>query len=298
MEVAPLVEVCSLGAGWWAAGLVTRPGSLRALLGDHALEADKRFGQHFLADPVILEKIAAASGAGPGDTVLEIGPGPGTLTAALLRRGARVVAIERDRRFAGPLAETCEGLGELEVIWGDALEVEWPVPAGSRFTSNLPYNVGTALLIRAVEERLFVRVVALLQREVVDRVLARPGTPAYGLLSVLVAVHAAGRRVMEVGSGAFTPPPRVRSAVIALDPHPAPLVDPGVLELARIGFSERRKTLANNLRRAGVPAAEARLALRTAGLDERVRAERLGLAELERLWRALGPLAPAARRIP
>jgi 16S rRNA (adenine1518-N6/adenine1519-N6)-dimethyltransferase len=271
---------------------------LRALLGEHGLGADKALGQHFLADPGILERIAAAAGAGPGDTVLEIGPGPGTLTAALLRRGARVVAIERDRRFEEVLAVTCRGLGELEVIWGDALEVDWPVPGGSRFASNLPYNVGTALLLRALEEKRFARVVALLQREVVDRALARPGTPAYGLLSVLVAAHATGRRVLEVGAGAFSPPPRVRSAVIALDPHPAPVVAAGVLELARIGFRERRKTLLNNLRRAGVPADHARGALREAGLEERVRMESLGLTELERLGQALGPLAPGAGREP
>ena len=277
---------------------MSRPGSLRALLGEHGLGADKALGQHFLADPGILERIAAAAGAGPGDTVLEIGPGPGTLTAALLRRGARVVAIERDRRFEEVLAVTCLGLGELEVIWGDALEVDWPVPGGARFASNLPYNVGTALLLRALEEKRFARVVALLQREVVDRALAAPGTPAYGLLSVLVAAHATGRRVLEVGAGAFSPPPRVRSAVIALDPRPAPVVAAGVLELARIGFRERRKTLLNNLRRAGVPAEHARGALREAGLDERVRMESLGLTELERLGQALGPLAPGAGREP
>ena len=277
---------------------MSRPGSLRALLGEHGLGADKALGQHFLADPSILERMAAAAGAGPGDTVLEIGPGPGTLTAALLRRGARVVAIERDRRFEEVLAVTCLGLGELEVIWGDALEVDWPVPGGARFASNLPYNVGTALLLRALEEKRFARVVALLQREVVDRALAAPGTPAYGLLSVLVAAHATGRRVLEVGAGAFSPPPRVRSAVIALDPRPAPVVAAGVLELARIGFRERRKTLLNNLRRAGVPAEHARGALREAGLDERVRMESLGLTELERLGQALGPLAPGAGREP
>lgn len=213
--------------------------------------AKRRLGQHFLTDPRLLGRIADALGAGPDDTVLEIGPGPGGLTAALAERAGRIVVIEKDRDLVPALRERFPG---ISVVEGDALEADWHALAGSRFlvAGNIPYNITSPLIDKALEPPLPERVVFLVQKEVADRVTAAPGTPEYGALSVGVRSVARAERLFVVPAGAFHPRPQVDSAVLRLTPLESPLVPPaqqGLLRrlvVALFGF--RRKQLARGLR--------------------------------------------------
>jgi 16S rRNA (adenine1518-N6/adenine1519-N6)-dimethyltransferase len=220
----------------------------------------KRLGQHFLSDPSILGRIADAVEAGPSDTVVEIGPGPGGLTAELAGRAGRVIAIEKDR----DLARALDGRWpNVTVIAADALEADWhrlagiamdaPGPvAGFRIAGNIPYNITSPLIDKALAPPRPALVAFLLQREVADRLAAPPGSSAYGALSVGVQACATVERVLRVGAGAFAPPPRVDSAVIRLRPSATPLVaDAAVAGFRRLVvglFGFRRKQLLRGLR--------------------------------------------------
>ena len=249
--------------------------------------ARKRFGQHFLHDRGIIGKIVAAIDPRPGQRLVEIGPGLGALTAPLLERTGRIEVIEIDRDVIPLLQRRCEGLGELIVHNADVLKVDFGLLAGGgpplRVCGNLPYNISTPLLFHllaatgAVQDMHF-----MLQKEVVDRMAAPPGVKDYGRLTVMLAAACRVERLFKVGAGAFSPPPKVESAVARLLPLPAspfPLRDrERFARVVAASFSMRRKTLRNSLR--GI-VDEAGFA--TTGIDPSRRAETLSLAEFAAL---------------
>jgi 16S rRNA (adenine1518-N6/adenine1519-N6)-dimethyltransferase len=233
---------------------------LRAVIAAHGLSARKALGQNFLLDLNLTAKIARAAGDLSGVDVLEIGPGPGGLTRGLLAEGARrVVAIERDRRCLPALAEIAARYpGRLDVIEGDALDVD-PRPHLTppvRIVANLPYNIGTELLTRWLSAEpwppFWESLTLMFQREVAERIVARPGSGAYGRLAVLAAWRTEARIVMTLPPEAFTPPPKVRSAVVRLDALDAPRHPASGEALSRVtaaAFGQRRKMLRSSLRR-------------------------------------------------
>lgn len=253
--------------------------------------AKRRLGQHFLADPRILARIADALEAGPQDTVLEIGPGPGGLTAELIRRAGRVVAIEKDRDLVGPLQHR---FPSIQVVAADALETDWHALAGGPFllAGNIPYNITSPLLDKALTPPLPPRVVFLVQKEVADRVTAAPGTSAYGALSVGVQAVSSAERVFTIPAGAFQPRPKVDSALIRMIPLDQPLVTPAeragfrALVVGLFGF--RRKQLLRGLRElTGWSAEKVSVQLSIADLDPTARPEVLSPADFARLYRVL-----------
>ncbi|ADI15652.1 16S rRNA (adenine(1518)-N(6)/adenine(1519)-N(6))-dimethyltransferase RsmA [Truepera radiovictrix] len=261
---------------------------MRELLERHGLRADKGFGQNFLVDEGVLRSIVAAAELGPQSTVLEVGPGLGVLTRELAARAGRVISVELDRRLLPVLQETLAGLGNVTLVHGDGLTFDLScLPEGSAMVANLPYNVGTPILVRALESGRFARVVVLLQREVAERLSATPGTPAYGALSVVVAHFGRARSVRLVKPSAFSPPPEVTSSVVRLDLTPGRAPDPALFRLVRHAFAHRRKTLKKNLLMAGYPAERVARALQTLGLEAQVRAERLSVEQFRALRQEL-----------
>lgn len=234
----------------------------------------RKLGQHFLNDPAILARIVDALEPVAGETVLEIGPGKGSLTRALLARGLHVLAIEKDPNLA-------EGLG-VDVIRGDALKVPWPRAA--KIVGNIPYYITSPLIEKALTPPLPERVVFLVQAEVADRLAAGPGSKTYGALSVGVQAVCRVEKLFAVAPGSFTPPPKVRSAVVRLTPLPAPLISAEEAQPFRgfvtACFSKRRKQLKNAV--PGLNTAE----LEALGVDPGVRAERLPPETFVRLMRA------------
>jgi 16S rRNA (adenine1518-N6/adenine1519-N6)-dimethyltransferase len=216
--------------------------------------------------------------------VWEVGPGLGVLTRALAAAAQRVVTVELDARLLSVLDETLADAHNVAVRHGDALRVDWTeARAGSRFAANLPYNVGTAVLVKALTSGRFARLGVLLQREVAERLVAAAGTSAYGSLSLLIAHHGRARITRRVAAGAFMPPPAVTSAVVTIDVDPDARPDPTTFALVRAGFRHRRKTLLSNLRLAGLEADVVRAALADLGLPPAVRAEALDLATFRAL---------------
>jgi 16S rRNA (adenine1518-N6/adenine1519-N6)-dimethyltransferase len=221
------------------------------------VRARKRFGQHFLHDPGVLKRIVAAIDPQPGERIVEIGPGRGALTLPLLARCGRLEAIEIDRDLIPELEARAAGIGELVVHAGDALEFDFAALRGAgsrlRVCGNLPYNISTPLLFHLLGSRAAIADMHfMLQKEVVDRIVAPPGGKDYGRLTVMLAAACAATALFRVGRGAFQPPPAVDSAVVRLVPHaadPFPMPDPA--RFARVvaaAFAMRRKTLRNSLR--------------------------------------------------
>lgn len=267
---------------------------LREVIAQHGLAARKALGQNFLLDLNLTGKIARAAGDLSEATVIEVGPGPGGLTRALLAQGAaRVVAIERDERCLAALEEIAAHYpGRLEIVSGDALATEYATlvqGAGDvRIVANLPYNIGTELLVRWLTQGAwppFWRSMTLMfQREVAERIVAAPGTGAYGRLAVLAGWRTQAQIAFEVPRQAFTPPPKVTSAVVHVTPRPTPLAaDLGKLEhVTRAAFGQRRKMLRQSLKAIG-----GERLLAAAGIDGTRRAETLSIAEFVALANAL-----------
>lgn len=267
---------------------------LREVIARHGLSASKALGQNFLFDEHLLDRIAAVPGDLSGKQVLEVGPGPGGLTRALLRAGARVTAIEMDRRCLPALAELGEAFpGQLRVIEGDALKLDHAeLMGGEPFAvlSNLPYNVGTALFVRWLGGEhwppLWTSLTLMFQQEVAQRIAAQPGGSAYGRLAVLAQWRSKAKLAMKVHRSAFTPPPKVMSAIVHVEPTAMPEgVSARMLErLTEAAFGQRRKMLRQSLK--GVPGAVE--ALEKLGIDPQRRAETVTVAEFVELARSLG----------
>ena len=271
---------------------------LREALAARGLTADKRFGQHFLLDLNVTRKIARLAGPLQGCAVLEVGPGPGGLTRALLEEGARVVAVERDPRFVDLLQHLATASeGRLAVVQADALEVDEPALLAEhapglpiRVVANLPYNVATPLLIGWLTGGFQPDSMSLMfQKEVADRIAAAPGSEFYGRLSVLAQALCEAEVVLRLPARAFTPAPKVDSAVVRLDRrHGAPDADlTGRLELVtRHAFGQRRKMLRSSLKPLGGEGL-----LDAAGVSPNVRAETVDVSGFLALARAI----PTAR---
>jgi 16S rRNA (adenine1518-N6/adenine1519-N6)-dimethyltransferase len=266
---------------------------LREVIAAHGLRATKALGQNFLLDEQLLDRIAAVPGPLAGERVFEVGPGPGGLTRALLRAGAQVTAVERDARCLPALAELAEAFpGQLRVIEGDALKVD-PVDAcggPAHIVANLPYNVGTALLVDWLESDAWPpwwkSATLMFQAEVAERIVAKPDSDAFGRLAVLAQWRCEARIAMRVHRSAFTPPPKVMSAIVHIVPSVAPDdVDGRTLSrLTAAAFGQRRKMLRQSLK--GVPGALDALA--RAGIDESRRAETLSVTDYVTIARLLG----------
>ncbi|CCV12734.1 16S rRNA (adenine(1518)-N(6)/adenine(1519)-N(6))-dimethyltransferase RsmA [Mesorhizobium sp. STM 4661] len=269
---------------------------LRAVIESHGLQAKKALGQNFLLDLNLTGKIARAAGDLTEATVIEVGPGPGGLTRALLFSGARrVIAIERDDRCLEALAEVSNHYpGRLEVIAGDALKTDFAALAGAasggpmKIVANLPYNIGTELLIRwlTVTEwpPFYTSMTLMFQREVAERIVARPGSDAYGRLGVLAGWRTEAKIAFDVPPQAFTPPPKVMSSVVHLVPRASPL-PAEVKKLGRVteaAFGQRRKMLRQSVKSLGGEAL-----LTRAGIDPTRRAETLSVEEFVRLTNAV-----------
>jgi 16S rRNA (adenine1518-N6/adenine1519-N6)-dimethyltransferase len=261
--------------------------------------AKRRLGQHFLTDRGILERIADALGATGADTVLEIGPGPGGLTEVLAARAGTLVAIEKDPELVPALRQR---IPTAKIVQDDALEADWHALAGPGFlvAGNIPYNITSPLIDKALALPRPRRIVFLVQREVADRVGAPPGGDAYGALSVGVQAVAAAERLFTVPAGAFHPRPRVDSAVLRLTPLAQPVVGDEEVESFRrlvVGmFGFRRKQLGRGLRElTGWPAERAEAALARAGLPPTKRPETVSPAGFAALLRALVDGGWAAR---
>ena len=232
---------------------------LRDVIRDYDLRADKRLGQHFLLDLNLLNRIVTLAGDLEGKTVLEVGPGPGGLTRALLSTGAeRVIAIETDPRCIGALGELKEAYGDrLRVIEADALKVDLEELAVDPLivVANLPYNVGTALLLRWLDRLSLIGSMTLMfQREVAERLTAAPGGRNYGRLSVIVQWLCEVDRVMNLPGKAFVPPPKVASSIVQLIPRREPLAPaskPALEKVLAAAFGQRRKMLRTSLKSLG-----------------------------------------------
>jgi 16S rRNA (adenine1518-N6/adenine1519-N6)-dimethyltransferase len=264
---------------------------LRDVIARHGLSASKALGQNFILDRQLLARIAAIPGSLEGQRVYEVGPGPGGLTRALLDAGASVVAVERDRRCIPALSELQPEFGcKLAIIQADALTIDERAAAGdgAHVVANLPYNVGTALLLKwlGCDWPPWWRSLTLMfQKEVAERIVAQPGSEAYGRLSVAAQWRSRPRIAMSVNRSAFVPPPKVTSAVVHIVPTDAPRgVDPKVMErLTEAAFGQRRKMLRSSLKSfAGASEAAEQI-----GIDLQRRAETLSVEEFVEVARAL-----------
>ncbi|MEO1172384.1 MAG: 16S rRNA (adenine(1518)-N(6)/adenine(1519)-N(6))-dimethyltransferase RsmA [Myxococcota bacterium] len=275
------------------------PLDAKARLTRAGLRPKKSWGQNFLSDSTVHESIAEAIGAAPGTTVVELGAGLGALTHYLLARGATVVAIERDRELIPLLRDHFSGVETLELLEANASTLNYSQLAerlgGSiRVAGNLPYQISSRILVSLADAADVVeRAVVLVQREVADRLAAPPGGKTRGLLSVLVQRRFDVERLRVVAPGAFHPPPKVHSAVARLirtDRRVEPECDALLVELARLGFSSRRKNLRNGLK-GKLGADQAETLLGSAGIDPSRRAETLSLHEwttLAETWLSMG----------
>ena len=255
----------------------------------------KKWGQNFLRNRGAVDKIVSAVEAQPGELVLEVGPGEGVLTERLLALPNQVIALEIDPDLAARLRSR---FGDrLELRNEDAVEAELPATP-FRAVGNLPYNVGTPILRRVIADRHCRRGVFMLQKEVADRVVARPGTEPYGFLTLYVTAYASAKTLMTLDPKSFYPPPKVRSAVVVLDPRDPGLQSPReeVLDLVSAAFRMRRKKLVNNLTGWRDRTREqVHEAMAAAGLDADVRAETMSLADFDRLTVALRNSAGGTR---
>ena len=268
---------------------------LRDVIRRHELRARKSLGQNFLLDLNLTARIARSAGPFAGVSVLEVGPGPGGLTRALIAQGARVVAVERDERAIAALAEIAERYpGRLEVIAGDALVFD-PRPhltAPARVVANLPYNIATALLVQWLTAEpwppWYDRLILMFQREVALRITAAPGSKAYGRLSVLAGWRSKARILFDIAPSAFVPPPKVTSSLVELVPRPEPLACASrtLQRVTEAAFGQRRKMLRQSLKSLGVDPIDL---LGKAGIAPTARAEDIPVEGFVALARAFEP---------
>jgi 16S rRNA (adenine1518-N6/adenine1519-N6)-dimethyltransferase len=272
---------------------------LRDVIAAHGLQAKKSLGQNFLFDLNLTRRIARAAGPLEGCTVYEVGPGPGGLTRALLAEGAaRVVAVERDPRCLPALAQIAEAWPDkLTVVSADAMDIDEAslfrdsgVDGAVRVAANLPYNVGTALLIKWLTApawpSFWSSLTLMFQREVAERIVARPDTEAFGRLSVLAQWRARAKILFDVSRSAFVPPPSITSSVVRFEPLSAPIAPAELGDLERVtaaAFGQRRKMLRQSLK---ALAPDAETYIRAAGLDPTARPEQLSVVEFAALARA------------
>ena len=258
----------------------------------------KKWGQNFLRNRGAVEKIVAAVAPAPEDIILEIGPGEGVLTEKLLALPNRVIAFEIDPDLSARLRSKYRE--RLELRNEDAVDAPLP-EAPFRAVGNLPYNVGTPILRRVIADPHCRRAVFMLQKEVAERVTAKPGSEPYGYLTLYVHAYATAKSIMTLEPKSFYPPPKVRSAVVVLDPRDPGLASPReeVLDLVSTSFRMRRKKLVNNLIGwRDLTREQVFAAMTTAGISEDARAETLSLEEFDRLWSAAVPAAGSAASPP
>ena len=265
---------------------------LREVIATHGLSASKALGQNFLLDGQLLDRIAAVPGDLSGEHVYEVGPGPGGLTRALLKAGAHVTVVERDRRCLPALAELGAAYPDkLRVIEGDALAqpLDDVLPEGGHIVANLPYNIGTALLVNWLSTPQWpprwASLTLMFQREVAERIVAASDSDHYGRLAILSQWRTTARIAMNVHRSAFTPPPKVMSAVVHITPAVMPegVSPPKLEQLTAAAFGQRRKMLRQSLK--GV--AGALEALETLGIDSARRAETLTVTDFVNVARLL-----------
>lgn len=271
----------------------------RALLASRGLRPKAARGQHFLVDPQVRDAIVATAGIGPGSLVVEIGPGTGVLTEALLQRGASVLAVELDRGLAAALGETLGRDRRLTVLTADALRFDFAAHLGAhpergriRVVANIPYYITSPLILRLLPCRqLFKALYLTVQREVAQRITAGPGTKAYGALTLHCQYHADVRPALAIPRTAFYPIPEVDSTLVGFDlldaPHVSVTSPARLFGVIRAAFDQRRKTLRNALRQAGWPPAALDAALGICGIAGGRRGETLTLQEFARLSEAL-----------
>jgi 16S rRNA (adenine1518-N6/adenine1519-N6)-dimethyltransferase len=271
---------------------------LREVIARHGLGARKSLGQHFLLDLNLTGRIARAAPDLSRGTVIEVGPGPGGLTRALLAEGAtNLVVVEKDRRCLEALAELAVAYpGRLEVVEGDALKMDLAAlgPAPRQIVSNLPYNISTALLVRwltalADDPAAFSALTLMFQKEVAARLVAMPRSGPYGRLSVLTQWLCAARPLFDIPPRAFTPPPKVVSSVVALTPRAEPLAPASLAALEKVtaaAFGQRRKMLRQSLKSLGGDTARL---FEATGIAPTARAEELAVEEFCALARLIGP---------
>lgn len=265
---------------------------LREVIARHGLTASKALGQNFLLDSQLLARIAAVPGDLSGQSVYEVGPGPGGLTRALIDAGAHVTAVERDRRCLPALAELAEAHpGQLRVIDADAMTIALAdvIEPGGHIVANLPYNVGTALFVNWLTGEAWPprwgSLTLMFQAEVADRIVATPDTSAFGRLAILSQWRSRARVAMKVHRSAFTPPPKVMSAVVHIVPAPQPEATScaAIERLTAAAFGQRRKMLRQSVK--GIPGALA--SLDTLGIDATRRAETLSVDDFVAISRLI-----------
>jgi 16S rRNA (adenine1518-N6/adenine1519-N6)-dimethyltransferase len=263
----------------------------------HGIRPKKSLGQNFLIEPALARRIAELAEVGPGDRVVEVGPGLGSLTVALADTGAEVVAVEVDRFLVPALEETLDGRSNVRIHVADAVLVEWGDLLGGGpwvMVANLPYNVAVPIVMRALDEVPGItRFLVMVQREVGERLAARPGDPDYGGVSVRVAYHCHAEVIRRVAPTVFWPKPAVDSVLVSLvrRPPPADVDEDALWRVVRESFAQRRKTLRNAVIRLGVSPGDAERLLEEAGIRGSTRAEQLDLGAFVRLTNVLGDVA-------
>lgn len=253
---------------------------LREVFDTHGVRPTKALGQNFVVDPNTIRKVVAVAETSPEDRVLEIGAGGGSLTLGLAAAAERVIAVEYDRRLLPVLAETLRSRANVDVVAADALKLPLAELDVNKLVANLPYNIAVPVVIRVLEEAPQIsELVVMTQREVGERLVAGPGSKAYGQVSVIVAYFAEATLAAKVSRRAFFPVPGVDSVLVRLNRRRPPAVDKDHLfALVRKGFGQRRKTLRNALG-GGQAGGDVEAILRSLGLDPGVRAEQLSLAD-------------------
>lgn len=269
------------------------------LLSSHGLHPSRALGQNFVADPNTVRRIARLAEVGRGDRVVEVGPGLGSLTLALVETGADITAVEADRNLIPVLDNVLEGTG-VKVVHADAMRLDWPALLGDEpgwvMVANLPYNIATPLVADILDSVPVVsRMLVVVQREVGERLAAEPGAKAYGAISVKVSYWAAASVVGRVPASVFIPKPKVESVLVSITRRESPAVDPATVEpqalfeLVRAGFGQRRKMLRGALAGLVPPTA-----FEAAGVSPELRAEQLPVADWGRLAAAAAAGTPAA----